>query len=538
MARFDMKITSAISAIKSVFIAPQPKSSVLTEDFALSDYSNEYPLYYDGEKTPYELGTPKNYILDYYALRARAWQSYIESDIVQNAIRKYCLWVIGPGLKLQATPNEYILNKKGIKKSSFIQDSENQFRLFAEMNEASYSGMDNLHGLAAEALKNALLAGDVLIVQRFDGIKYTTEIIDGYHIKTPYLTELQEAAEKRGNRIIHGVEVNAKKTHVAFYVQKSATEFERVEAKGSKTGQLKAWLFYGLKHKIDDIRGMSLLSAILETAAKMDRYKDATLGSAEENAKIPYSIEHNQFSTGENPLVNSMIQSFGKGKGTAPETQSYQDCENVATKVALSTGKKVYNMPVGSTIRRNSGNTDNRFGEFFGVNIDIVYATIGIPAEVAMEKFGGSYSSSRAALKSWEYTMITARVTQVKKYYYQPIYTNWLDVNVLQNNVNAPGYLKALQSNDLITLQAYRNSRFIGATVPHIDPVKEVMAERKKLGKSYDNYPITTGEQAAENLNTGDYDQIIKKAENEKQISKSFDDAPDSTVNSGTSQVS
>ena len=515
-----------------------PQSSALTGDYVLEDYSNEYALYYDGEKTPYELGTPKSYVLDYYALRARAWQTFIESDIAQNAIRKYCLWIVGPGLKLQATPNDYILNKKGIKLESFIPDAENQFRLFAEMKEASYSGMDNLHGLASEALKNALLAGDVLIVQRFDGENITTEIIDGHHIQTPYLTEFQEAAEKRGNKIVQGIEINSRKTHIAFYVKKSATEFERIETRGSETKRLKAWLFYGLKHKIDDIRGMSLLAAVLETAAKMDRYKDATLGSAEENQKIPYSIEHNQFSTGENPLLNETLQAFGKGKGAAPETKSYADCENVATKVAVSTSKKVYNMPVGSTLKRNNFNVALGFGEFFGVNTEIFYATIGLPAEVAMEKFGGSYSGSRAALKSWEYTMVTARVNQMKKYYYQPIYNYWLDINVLQNNVNAPQYLKALQANDLMTLAAYRNSRFIGATVPHIDPVKEVLAERKKLGKSYDNYPLTTGEQATENLNTGDYDQIIKKAEDEKNISKSFDDPVADNNGTGTGQVS
>jgi hypothetical protein len=195
-------------------------------------------------------------------------------------------------------------------------------------------------------------------------------------------------------------------------------------------------------------------------------------------------------------------------------------------------------MPVGSTLKRNNFNVALGFGEFFGVNTEIFYATIGLPAEVAMEKFGGSYSGSRAALKSWEYTMVTARVNQMKKYYYQPIYNYWLDINVLQNNVNAPQYLKALQANDLMTLAAYRNSRFIGATVPHIDPVKEVLAERKKLGKSYDNYPLTTGEQATENLNTGDYDQIIKKAEDEKNISKSFDDPVADNNGTGTGQVS
>jgi capsid protein len=499
-------------------------NKVEVESSAIYPSAHVTPLYFDGEKTPYELGTPKDYQLDYYSLRARAWQAYLESDLIQNAIKKYCLWIVGPGLKLQAQPNEYLLSKKGIDIGNFIPDAENSFRLFAEMKESSYSGMDNLHGLAAEALKNALNAGDCLIVQRFNGNIATTELIDGLDVQTPILSEELDKIEKRGHTISYGIEKDKKGTHIAFFVRKKDLTYERIMARSSN-GRLKAWLFYGMKHKINDDRGMSLLTAVLETAAKMDRYKDATLGSAEENAKVPYSVEHNQFSTGEDPALNQLRQSFGKGKAVAPETQSYEQCEGVASKIAVSTSKQVYNMPIGSTLKRNNFATDINFQSFFGINIDIVYATIEMPAEVAMEKFGGSYSSSRAALKSFEYTMTTNRKTKMKKYFYQPIYDYYLDINILQNNINAPGYLEALRQNDIMTLAAYRHSRFIGATVPHIDPVKEVMAERKKLGVSFDNIPLTTGEQATEQLNTGDFDQNIKKAENEKKDSEFFDTA-------------
>ena len=80
-----------------------------------------------------------------------------------------------------------------------------------------------------------------------------------------------------------------------------------------------------------------------------------------------------------------------------------------------------------------------------------------------------------------------------------------------------------MQSGNFMFIEAIRNARFIGATVPHIDPLKEVMAQRKKLGTSFDNIPLITAEQACEELNTGDFTQIINKATNEKNISSSFD---------------
>lgn len=504
---------------------------------------NIVPINFDGEKTPYELGTPKDLHLDYYALRARSWQAYIESDVVQNAIKKYCLWIVGPGLKLQSQPNEFILEKNGIniKNGDFVNDVENQFRLFANSRHSTYSGMQNFHSIAAEALKNALLAGDVLCINRFNGTNVTIDLVDGHNIQTPLDSKLLEAAEKRDNRIIDGVEIDKKGTHVAFYIRTNTFEHQKILAKGSKTGRLNAWLFYGLKHKIEDVRGMSLLTAVLETAAKMDRYKDATIGAAEENAKIPYIIEHNQFSDGENPMLAQVVQSFKKGKGIAPETSSFDDCEtgDYATKVAQSTSKTTYNFPPGASLKRNTGSSDLHFKDFFGINIEIVYATIGIPPEVALDKFGGSFSSARAGLKSWEYKMTTDRTVLCKNQFYKPFYDFWLDVNVLQNNVTAPGYLEALAKKAFMILEAYRNARFIGATVPHIDPLKEVNAERKKLGKLFDNVPLTTGEQATESLNTGDFNEIIKKAENEKEMAKSFDVVVDSSnVNTSTGKVS
>jgi len=520
---------SNLFKVNDTLIAPDPKAS----GFFGSSYDGIQNLYFDGEKTPYELGPAIEYTLDYYTLRARAWQAYLESDVVQNAVKKYCLWIVGTGLKLQAQPQEQIL--KNIDLSRFIEDVESRFRLFANENFSTYNGMQSVNSQAADALQNALNAGDVLCVSRMEAGKPSLEIIDGGHVRQPMDDKYIREASNRGNTIKSGVEVDKKGTHIAFYIRNLDGTSQRILARGSRTGRVQAWIFYGLRHKIGDVRGMSLLTAVLETAAKMDRYKDATLGSAEENAKIPYTIEHSKDSTGEDITATQIAQSFGKGKGIAPETDSYLACEarGVATKVAQTTSKTTYNMPIGSTLKRSTGGTDIHFGEFFGVNLDLVYATIGIPPEIALDKFGGAYSGSRAALKSWEYKMMVDRVKLLKNQYYKPFYNFWLDVMVLNTTIQVPGYLEALSKNDLMTLAAYRNARFIGVSVPHIDPLKEVNAERRKLGIQFDNQPLTTMEQAAENLNTGDADQIIKKAQYEKESGEYFDSFSVPTNNFG-----
>ena len=69
---------------------------------------------YTGEKNLGELGPPIHYVLSYWDLRVRSWQSFLESDLSQAIIKKYCAWIIGPGLKLDADPAVELLKSEGI----------------------------------------------------------------------------------------------------------------------------------------------------------------------------------------------------------------------------------------------------------------------------------------------------------------------------------------------------------------------------------------------------------------------------------------
>lgn len=486
-------------------------------------YNNLYPVF-DGEKTPYELGTPLWFDQDYYSIRLRAWERYIKTDFVQNAIRKYCLWVIGSGLKLQSEPSKHVLENNGIiigddKLNLLSKLLEEKFRLYANSIHSSYSGNVgvNLHEQAAEALKNAILSGDVLVVERTINGSVTTQVIDGFFIQTPIVSNYIDEAEKRGNRIVDGVEIDKTGRHVSFYIATDELNYQRILCRGSKTGNVQAWLMYGMKGKISDVRGMSLLTAVMETSAKMDRYKEAAVGKAEENAKVAFTIEHGKDSDGEDPLTQQIATSFGKGKGVSPESET-DNGDVIATKIAQSTNKAVYNLPIDSKLVRHADGSDINFSAFWQPNIDIIYATLGIPPEVAADKFGGAYSGSRAALKSWEYKMMVDRVKILKNHFYQPIYNYWLDIQALKGGVLLPGYLQATLDNNIEIIESYRKARFIGAGVPHIDPVKEVNAERIKLGQEMKSVPLTSVEQSIELLGSGDFDDVIKKVSKEKKL--------------------
>jgi len=478
-----------------------------------------YHQTYDGEKNLGEIGPLVKYSLDYESLRLRSWKSYLDSEVTQTILNKFGIWVIGKGLKLQSEPVMSVLKSEKIdfKVEDFNSTIEARFRIYQNSTLSDYSGINSLNKIANTAFLNAKVGGDVLVVLRVVNKQVKVQLIDGSHVGTPYFSNQYNDALKRGNEIVNGIEVDKKGKYVAYFVKKDNFKFERIPA---YIGNNKvAYLVYGLRYRLDNNRGIPLISAVLETIAKLERYKEATVGSAEELNKIAYQVVHQAYSGGDNPMAKNLAKAFDVN-AAGDSIPVDQLGKQLADTVAATTNKQAYNNPVGAEIKTiDSGKRELYFKDFYSVNINMVASTLGIPPEVALSKYDSNFSASRAALKDWENTLNVERAKFTEDFYH-PIYTLWLDLQVLLNKVNAPGYLKALNDNDEMVLEAYRTARFTGANVPHIDPLKEVNAERAKLGELGANIPLTTVEKATEALNGGDSDSNIEQFSEEFKYTK------------------
>jgi capsid protein len=465
-------------------------------------------LSYDGEKDTGELGPIIDYDLDYQALRYRSWESYLSSEITQTVVGKFVTWIIGSGLKLQSEPVSLVLESEGFgfDTSKFSKETEARFKLFCKSRNSDYAKIDNINRIAKTVYTNAIVGGDLLIVQRVVKGNLNIQMIDGANVQTPNFNDAMAKAVNRGNKIKNGIEENKAGEHVAFHVKKADGEFIRIEAKGKKTGRESAYMVYGLRYRINDNRGIPLISTVLETLKKLDRYKEATVGSAEERAKIAYYIKHGSSSTGENPLAATMAKAMNIDNQQDIPTDI--NGQALADKVAVSTNKQVFNMPQDSELVSLDTKNDLFFKDFYSVNVNAICAAIGIPPEVALSKYDSNFSASRAALKDWEHTIGVER-NAFSFQFYEKIYNTWLYFEVIKNKIKAPGFLLALSSGDDILVGAYMNSRFVGHNVPHIDPLKEVQAERLKLGSAAAHLPLTTAENSTELLGTGDYDTNV-----------------------------
>ena len=166
------KISKIWKKVRSYTITTKDKIQAFHSDFGGSGtgiFRHIFSFSYDGEKNLGEIGPPKDYRPEFQILRIRSWQSYLESEIAQTITKKFALWVVGSGLKLQAEPAAKVLESENIKidAEQFNEVVESRFGLFAKSISSDHAKMQSLNAKAKEAFLNAIVGGDVLVIQRF-----------------------------------------------------------------------------------------------------------------------------------------------------------------------------------------------------------------------------------------------------------------------------------------------------------------------------------------------------------------------------------
>lgn len=482
-----------------------------------SFYGQEYEVVqtvFDGEKTQGELGAPLMYLPSYSSLSYRSWQAYTESDLAQIIVKAHVNWVIGSGLKLQAEPIESVIDDEGFSfdKDAFTKKVETRFRLYAKTNDSIHNGMMNFNKSQRIAYLNAAIGGDVLCILRIsDNNLPTLQLIDGIFVQTPGIDKI-EAARLRGNEIVHGVEVDSDKKHVKFYIANKKGEFDEVDAIGNNSQREVAFLLYGSDYRIDSVRGMPLLSAVLEKIKKLDRYNEAIVAGAEEGAKVPWSFEHDQHSTGENPDLSKFTAALSDPDQQISSEDQAVDMTKQTTVIKRTFEKEPINLPIGTKMKKLESGMANDQEAFTTGNFVYICAALEIPYEVALMKYVNSFSSSRMASQSFLFILNIKR-TLFSDGFANKYYNLFLDLQILSSKILADGYFTARNKNDVILLQAYRNSRFTGPGVPQADPLKEVKAEVERITNN-----LGTHEQAMERLNGNDnFESTVDKLGKERE---------------------
>lgn len=518
-------------------ISEQPKSTVYMSNDDLA-YGHSYPILnrkWDGEKTLGELGVVIRNIPDFKKLRLRMYNAYATIDTVKIIASKFFYWTIGSGLKLQSEPNRTVLKSEGIVQTTeefaeFQKTVEARFSVYANSKQCDYLKEKNLHELALDCYQGEFLGGDMLVIARFEDYGPVLQVVSGEHVCNPGLDDdFYSKAKASGNHIEHGIEIDKKGTHVAYFVrvknEGKLDTYERVPAIGEQSQKRLAWMVSGKKISPDHLRSVPEMSQSLEKINKLDRYVEAAVVKAEQGAKVVYSIEHQEYSTGENPLQQIIAKKRGDAVVDTEDVKNQKVlADGLANRIAETTSGQAYNMPNGSKLQSFESSIETNFGEFHGTIFKSISAGADVPSEVSMQEYNSNYSASRAAINSFGYIIVINR-NKFANQFYVPFFKLWLEHQILTKKISAPGYIENID-NFMVT-ESYSQCRFTGKNMPHIDPLKEIKAVREMLGVD-DTSPLISREQATEMLNAGQWDEnFMKNLEEANLIPKEEEEEED-----------
>lgn len=520
----------------------QPKVKADYSGYGVGSDAAQGAVYavYDGETSIGEMGPPIAYAVDFATLRTRSRQLYIENPLCQTVVNRFTEWVVGKNLRLQAEPQNAILVAKGIKidTEAFNNRLEALWTLYANSKMADYANQQTLTQLTKEAHRESKIAGDMLVVLRVVGTTVKVQHIDARHVSNPPNLSIGPTWNKiggdsmsfyytpTGNRVRNGVEIDDKGEHVAYHVH-VGNGLEYVRVKARYKGFLMAYMIYGKKNAIDDTRGMTLLSVVMETAKKLDRYTASALAGAEVRQDIPMFIEHGPQSNNEDPLAGRRVKALSRMQTPEGDVAAGLpvDAEgnNKAKEAAVSTKRTVINLGNDTTIKAIDSRQELDVPGFAMFHVDVICAAVNIPPNVAMCKYEDSFSASRMAGKDWEHTFTTERADFTVQYL-NPIKNLQQYVWTLNNELQAPGYLNAMRDDNELVIEAYNYCRWDGDMFPDIDPLKTVKYLREALGPAAEHAPLISLEYGAEVLGQGNYSALAK------QVGKELENVKDAGI--------
>jgi lambda family phage portal protein len=444
---------------------------------------------HDGEKFAGGFGLTELLTADYWTLRARSTQMFKTNLYARGIIRRLVTNIINTGLALEATPDEAILGVPEDKLADWAELVENRFHLWERSPSlCDFNGMQSFGSLQKAAKMAALISGDVLVVLLQDEITGLPKIklVDGARVQSPFAFGGQAPpALAKGHAIKHGVELDAHRRHVAYWVSTvdEATGERRSErlARTGPSGRRIAWLVYGSDKLLDEVRGEPLLSIVLQSIREIDRYRDAVQRKAALNAVLAMFVSRDLETPGTRPLTGGGAMLKGKDVAVTStgKAKSYNFTEYQPGMILdeLAPGEEPHGFP--------PTGTDEKFGDFEAAIIYAIAWAHEIPPEILTLSFASNYSASQAAINEFKLFLNPIRAEWGDDFC-QPIYVDWLLSETLTGRITAAGLLDAWR--DPLQYDKYAAwvlADWSGAIKPSVDLIKQADGYEKLVRQGF-----------------------------------------------------
>ena len=508
------------------------KNKINSKNISYSNYqlnmANTVATSWNGDKFPGSFGFTKLIeSCDYWTLRKRSMQLFMENPYAKGIVRRICRNEIFTGLTMNSNPIGDILfpeldeaerMNKAVEFGDYITTQfelyANSFDIFDYKKQLTFGEFQN------QVRLESIVCGDGIIVARINPETKLPcwEWINGNYIKSP----LESFTLPEGHCIKNGVELDVKGCHVAYYVQTiqgDSVRSERIPVKGERTGRNIAWMVYGSDKMADEVRGEPLLACVLYMLKDLDRYKDAEVRAAVINALVAFTVEKDKGTTigsrptdGLRPRYNE-VQSGDNKAEPEPHRQPISLMQPGTVFDDLAPGEKVTSY---STNRPNVN-----YKAFEEAILNGISWALEIPPEIITLKFTSSYSASRQANNEFE-VYLKYRTFKNAKDFCQLIFEEFVIQSVITGQLSLPGFITDVIAGKNWRLKAaWLNCSWSGINRPSVDRGKDVKAAHDAL-----NDGLTTFDDECRRINGKSFRQVSNELKREIDMLKSLGFTP------------
>lgn len=436
-------------------------------------------------------------------LRQRARDLYAGGGLARSGPAALTTSVVGWGIQPKPKIDGQLLGMTDAECDEWERNTLREFRLWAENPMCDAERSKDFYTMQQLAFRSELMSGDVFVLF---GMKanartpYQTviRILEADRISTPDTDGDSESTETEGGgRIVDGVEINSEGEVIRYHIAnrhpllENATQtlsWQAIDVFGKETGSPN--ILHIMTHeRPEQRRGIPFCAAQIEQIKQLDRYITSELAAN---------------------VVSSMLTAFivsSEDDGKAGMEDAVNDEEKVTDdeyKIELAPGA-IYDLPPGKTIKEiNPIRSNSAFESFISTLETIIGASMEIPKEVLTKKYESNYTAARGALLDFWRTVRVYR-TAFNNSFNQPIYEQWLSEAVALGRIDAPGFF-----DDPAVRQAWCGCIWMGASMGHVDPLKEVNAAEKRIQLN-----ISTEEQEASEYNGNDWNANVRQRRKE-----------------------
>lgn len=413
--------------------------------------------------------------LDHTKVLKQARIAYHDSTLAKSIVDRYAMFGVGSGLFLEASPQAELLNRSPESLAEWSFDVQRRFHLWAKSKQCDITESMTFYQLQNFWMKSQYRDGEY-----FGRLHY----IDG-EIKfgTFDPTQLEEGRE--GSTVYnYGVHRNQYGAIDKYRVRVESNDGRsKVVVFPKYTQNGKPLIIHGFMPDYSgQVRGISHIAHILQECKLLSDYQIFELIKAGLQAALNVWVKPSQDAPATN-IFEDMASNAGPlasyEEGSEPVEDSPPDdpltYKRMDEAISFGGGMSVFNLNGGEELKGfESTSPTEVFSGFNKAIEEIVFPTANMPPEVGRLSFNSNYSASQAAtLLFWE--VLTTWRDELASDSLNPIYETWLDNEIAQGRVKAPGW------SDPMLRKAWSYCEWNGRCKPHLDPREYGEGEKIKV---------------------------------------------------------